>query len=201
MAKSAKKQTRNQSTSKTVIYLLIVMILVAVIVLGGLAIARLANQHNDEQDNAQDTNTASEILQTEEDLKDEEKVAQSSNDAKDRFEADERTKTTAEKDASGLNIAAPVVSFVGPSQDGAFIEAGGAIPNINEPEGTCTFVFSKGDTTLTASGGILPGASYISCEAVKLEKAKFTSGTWNVKIQYKSNLSEGESEAQSFEIQ
>lgn len=200
MAKSAKKQKRNK-TSRNIIYLLIVMILVAIIVLGGLAIAKLAHKDEDEKDEAQDTNTASEILRTEEDLKDEDKVAQSSNDAKDRFDADERTKTETEKNAAGLNIAVPVVNFVGLSQDGAFIEAGGSIPNINEPEGNCTFVFTKGETSVTASSEILPGASYISCEAVKLEKSKFTSGTWNVKIQYKSNLSEGESETQSFEIQ
>ncbi len=198
MAKTTKKQTRNKS--KTIIYLLIVMILVAVIVLGGLTIAKLMRE-KDENDSVHDTNTASEILRTEEDLKDEEKVAQSSNDAKDRFDADERTKTVTEKNDAGLNIAAPVVSFVGLSQDGNYIEAGGAVPNINEPEGNCTFVFTNGDKTVTASSNILPGASYISCEAVKLEKAKFTSGTWSVKIQYKSNLSEGESETQSFEIQ
>ena len=81
------------------------------------------------------------------------------------------------------------------------VEAGGYISNINETEGSCTYVFTNGDTTVTANSGILPGPSYITCEAVSLEKAKFSNGSWTVKIQYKSNRSEGESETQSFEIQ
>jgi hypothetical protein len=132
-------------------------------------------------------------------LKDEEKVAESSNDAKDRFEADERTKTPVEKNSAGLNIAKPSVTYV--VNENGFVAAGGAIYNINETEGACTYIFTNGDKTITANSGILPNASYISCEAVRLEASKFDAGTWTVKIQYKSNTSEGESETQSIEIQ
>lgn len=197
MAKSA-KQKRN---SKTLVSIVIVMILVAVIVFGVFSIVKILRDKGDEKDNAQDTNTASEILKTEEDLKDEDKVAQAGNNAKDRLEADENNKPTVEQNAAGLNIATPVLNFVGLDQTGANVEAGGEIVNINELEGTCTFVFTKGDVSVTASSGILPGPNHIACESVKLERSKFTSGTWNVKIQYKSNRSEGESETQSFEIQ
>ena len=202
MAKSASKQKQNkQRTAKLALFILVAIILVAVIVFGIFAIAKIARDKEGKKDNAQNINTASEILRTEDDLKDEDKVAQAGNESKDRMEADERNKPTVEQNAAGLNIATPVVNFVGMSEDKSSIEAGGAITNINELEGNCTFVFTNGDTTVTASSGILPGPSYITCEAVKVDRSKFTNGTWNVKIQYKSNRSEGESDTQSFEIQ
>jgi hypothetical protein len=108
------------------------MILVAVIVFGVFSIVKILRDKGDEKDNAQDTNTASEILKTEEDLKDEDKVAQAGNNAKDRLEADENNKPTVEQNAAGLNIATPVLNFVGLDQTGANVEAGGEIVNINE---------------------------------------------------------------------
>ena len=73
MAKSASKQTHNQKTAKLLVSIVIAMILVAVIVFGAFAIAKIARDRNSEKDSSQDTTTASEILQTEDDLKDEDK--------------------------------------------------------------------------------------------------------------------------------
>ena len=197
MAQKQTKTNKNNFTKHAVLSI-IGMILMAVLVLGIILFFEHSKFKETESDNASDTNTASNILQTEEDLKDEEKVAESSNDAKDRFEADERTKTPVEKNSAGLNIAEPAISYV--AKEDGFIVAGGAIYNINETEGTCTYIFTNGDKTVTANAGILPNASYISCEAIRLEQSKFSAGTWSVKIQYKSNTSEGESETQSVEI-
>jgi cytoskeletal protein RodZ len=203
MAKDTKSKNKNSSnTIRNVAIFGGAVILVAVLVFSAFVLIRqyqLAKEG--EKDNASDTNTASEILKTEEDLKDEDKVAQSSNDAKDRFEEDEDRKaaTTVEQDASGLNIAKPELSYV--AEENGFIVAGGAITNINETEGSCTYVFTKDGAKVTQTAGILPNANYISCEAVRVEKSKFTSGTWTVKIQYKSNKSEGESETQTITIQ
>lgn len=197
----AQKQKRNKNTSKNIIIFILSVLLIAALTFGVIVFIKQIKSDNSksDQDNALDQNTADTELKTEEDLKDEDKVAKSSNDAKDRMEADEKVKSQTKQDESGKNIAEPVVSFV--SEEDDKIAAGGAIYNINESGGTCTYIFSKGDTNITASAGILPNPSYISCETVRVDKAKFTKGTWQVKIQYKSNLSEGESETQSITIQ
>ena len=193
----AKKQT---FSAKTVVGLIIAMIFVAAITFGVMVIIRQIQVNNhDEQANAQDINTADTPLKTEEDLKDEKKVAQSSNDAKDRMDADERNKPVVEKNDAGLNIAEPIITFVA-AEDGQIV-AGGSIPNINETSGTCIYIFTKGDVTVTENAGILPNPSYISCETVRIPKSKFTNGTWSIKIKYKSNTSEGESETQTYTIQ
>ena len=197
----AKKQKRNKTASKNIVVFILAILLVAALTFGIMLLIQQiqSDQSKTEQDDAQDRNTANTALQNEEDLKNEDKVTQSSNDAKDRMEADEQAKTPAKQTESGLNIAEPVVSFVA-EEDGK-IAAGGAIYNINESGGKCTYVFTKGDQSVSATAETLPNPSYISCETVRVDKTKFTSGTWQVKIQYKSNLSEGESEAQSITIQ
>jgi cytoskeletal protein RodZ len=197
----AKKQKRNKNTSKNIIIFILSVLLIAALTFGVIVFIKQIKSDNSksDQDNALDQNTADTELKTEEDFKDEDKVAKSSNDAKDRMEADEKVKSQTKQDESGKNIAEPVVSFV--SEEDGKIAAGGAIYNINESGGTCTYILSKGDTDITVSAGILPNRSYISCETVRVDKAKFTKGTWQVKIQYKSNLSEGESETQSITIQ
>ncbi|MCQ2571041.1 MAG: hypothetical protein MJ154_02225 [Candidatus Saccharibacteria bacterium] len=193
------KKQNKKTASKDITIFILAVLLVAAITFGVVALIKQSQpKETGEKDSAQDKNTASEILKTEEDLKDEDKVAESSNDAKDRMEADEKVKVPAEIDESGLIIAKPEISFV--AEEGDKIAAGGAIYNINESEGTCTYVFSKGDSTITASTKILPNPGYISCETARIERSKFTSGTWSVKIQYKSKTAEGESETQTYTI-
>lgn len=194
-----KNKKQNKTATKDISVFILAVLLVAAITFGVVALIKQSqSKENGEKDSAQDKNTASEILKTEEDLQDEDKVADSSNDAKDRMEADEKTKVPVETDESGLIIANPEISFV--AEEGNKIAAGGAIYNVNESEGTCTYIFSKGDSTITASTKILPNPGYISCETARIEKSKFSSGTWNVKIQYKSNTAEGESETQTYTI-
>ncbi len=179
-------------------------LLTAIIVCGVFALINHNQQkdNNTQQSNATlvDTSPVQDIIKTESDLHDEEKVTEASNDAKDRMEADDARASaqTVERDDTGKKIAKPVVSFV--SAETNEVIASGIVPNINELEGGCTFVFTKDSATISQSSNILPGPSYISCETVHIDKSKFTSGTWTVKIQYKSNTAEGESEAQTIQI-
>ncbi len=196
----AKKQKRNKKTaSKYIIGFILAVLLVAALSFGVIVFMKQMQADKNEKDSAKDRNTANEILKTEEDLKDENKVAESSNNAKDRMEADEQVKTVIEQDDSGLIIANPEISFI--AEEGDNIAIGGAVPNINETGGTCTYVFEKDSTTVTASAKTLPNPSYISCETARIDKSKFTSGVWSVKIVYKSNNAEGASEAQSYTVQ
>lgn len=196
--------TKKQKTSKTafkyIIGIVFAVLVVAAVTCGVIAFMRqLEHEKDKEKDNAQNRNTASDILKTEDDLKDEEKVAESSNTAKDIMDAEAEQKTVVEQDDSGLKIAKPEISFI--ADENGQIAVGGQVTNINETEGTCTYVFTKGDSEVSASAGILPNPSYISCETARIDKSKFTSGVWSVKIEYKSKTAEGASEAQNFTIQ
>ncbi len=190
----AKKQKLQEKSSKNIVIFTLAILAVAAISFGVIVLVKQIQ--SDKSKEASKPQESGNVLQTEEDLKDEEKVAAASNDAKDRFEADQEKKTEVEHNESGLKVAKPVINFVADGDDK--VEVGGDIPNINELEGTCTYEFTKGDSVITISKGILPNPSYISCEAASIEKTKLSSGTWNIKIKYKSNTSEGESEAQTY---
>ena len=196
----AKKQTRNKTASKNIIVFILAVLLVAALSFGIIILIKQMQSDKAEKDSAQDKNTASNTL-SEEDLADDDKVTEFSNNAKDRMDADEEAKadTTVDQDETGLKIAKPEISFI--AEEGDKIAVGGEIININETGGTCTYIFTKGDSVVSASTGTLPNPTYISCETARIDKSKFTSGTWSVKIQYKSNNAEGESEAKSYTIQ
>ena len=200
MAKN-KKKSKHISDIFTFI---IAAILVAVVVFG-IVVMISQNQPSEpeKQQDARNTNTASDIIKNEEDLKDEEKVAESSNDAKDRAEAqarnEEEDKKTVVQTESGLKVAKPNINYV--AQEGEYIVVGGDVSNINETGGKCTIVFSQGSKTESITTNTLPNPSYVSCEAARIEKSKLSAGEWKVKIQYKSNYAEGESETQNYTVQ
>lgn len=200
MAKN-KKKSKHISDILTFV---IAAILVAVVVFGIVVMIRQNSPTESEQPKeARNINTASDTLKTEEDLKDEDKVAESSNDSKDRAEAqarnEEEDKKTVAQTESGLKVAKPNINYI--AQEGDFIVVGGDVSNINETGGKCTIVFSQGSKTESVTTDTLPNPSYVSCEAGRIEKSKLSAGEWKVKIQYKSNYAEGESEAQNYTIQ
>jgi len=201
------KNKKTKKLLKNIFTTLIAIILIGAIVLGVLLLFRQNESETPkpqkQQDYARDTNTASEKIRTEEDLKDEEKVGEASNDTKDRQEADSRTdaeiKASAKKNSAGLLVAEPEITYVA-NEDGDTL-VGAEVRNLNETGGSCTFTFKKGSTTTSVTTGVNAGPSYVSCEAARFEKGKLTSGTWSVTVKYKSNSAEGESEAQSYTIQ
>lgn len=201
MAKN-KKKSKHISDILTFV---VAAILVAVVVFGVVVmIKQNSPSESPKQEDARDTNTASDILKTEEDLKDENKVAESSNDSKDRAEAqarnEEEDKKTVAQTESGLKVAKPMITFIDGNEPDAVV-VGGEVSNINETGGKCTIVFTKGSDVVSVSTNTLPNPSYVSCEAGRIEKSKLSAGNWTVKIQYKSNYAEGESEAQNYTIQ
>lgn len=130
------------------------------------------------------------------------------NDAKTLTEASEAARQNVEKNTAGLKIAKPIVSFAGYGGDANGINknqvvVGGYISNIQDSEesgGKCTFVFTKGAQTVTEIGGILPSAKTTTCASLTMNSSRFSSGTWKVKIQYKSKYAEGESETFEFTL-
>ena len=75
------------------------------------------------------------------------------------------------------------------------------ITNVVETEGICNYIFTKDSTSVTKTTKVLPNAKNTVCEAVVLEKGSLSAGQWKVRLEYKSNLSEGVSETQTFTIQ
>ena len=202
MAKN-KKKSKHISDILTFV---IAAILVAVIVFGVVIMIRQNSPSESEQPKeARNTNTASDIIQTEEDLKDEDKVAESSNDAKDRAEAqarnEEEDRRSVEQTPSGLKVAKPMITFVDNSHNPNFIDVGGDVSNINEEGGKCTIIFTKGSDVVSVTTNTLPNAGGVVCATGSIEKSKLSAGKWSVKIQYKSNYAEGESEAQSYTVE
>lgn len=201
------KNKKTKKLLKNIFTTIVAIILIAAIVLG---IILLFRQNDDkspkpqsQSDYARDVNTASDKVKTEEDLQDENKVAENSNDAKDRQEADSKTeeevRAAAKKTESGLIVAEPEITYVADENGDTLV--GAEVRNINETGGSCTFTFTKGSTSTSVTTGVNAGPSYISCEAARFAKGKLTSGTWSVTVKYKSNNAEGESEAQSYSVQ
>ena len=201
MAKNKKRKNRLSD----IFTFIIAAILVAVVVFGiVIMIQQNSPSEGPKQQDARNINTASDALKTEEDLKDENKVAESSNDSKDRAEAqarnEEEDKKTVAQTTSGLKVAKPMITFIDGNEPDAVV-VGGEVSNINETGGKCTIAFTKGSDVVSVSTNTLPNANYVSCEAGRIEKSKLSAGEWKVKIQYKSNYAEGESEAQSYTVQ
>jgi len=196
----AKKQKRNKTASKNIILFIFAVLLVAAISFGIIVLIKQMQADKSEKNDTRDKNTASNELK-EEDLNNEDKVAEASNNTKDRMEADEQAKadTTVDRDESGKKIAKPEISFL--QLDGDKVAVGGAIYNLNETGGECLYSFTKSGANLEFRADVLPNPSYISCSTMQIDKTKFTTGVWSVKIKYKSNTAEGESEAKSITIQ
>ena len=199
------KNKKRKKYSSDILTFIIAAILVAIVVFGIVVMIRQNSPSEpDKQIDARNNNTASDIIKTEEDLKDENKVAESSNDSKDRAEAqarnEEEDRKTVEQTSSGLKVAKPIITFID-DHEADVIAVGGEVSNINEAGGKCTIVFTKGSAVVSVATNTLPNASYISCEAGRIEKNKLSAGEWKVKIQYKSNYAEGESEAQNYTVQ
>ena len=199
------KNKKRKNHLSDIFTFIIAAILVAVVVFGiVIMIQQNSPSEGPKQQDARNINTASDTLKTEEDLKDENKVAESSNDSKDRAEAqarnEEEDKKTVAQTTSGLKVAKPMITFIDGNEPDTVV-VGGEVSNINETGGKCTIVFTKGSDVVSVSTNTLPNANYVSCEAGRIEKSKLSAGEWKVKIQYKSNYAEGESEAQSYTVQ
>ena len=124
------------------------------------------------------------------------------NDAKDRLEEDSKDQTTTKTNSDGLKVATVVINYAGKDGSTGKIVAGGTVSNLVETAGTCTYTFTGANgTVVTETSGVLPSAKSTPCEGVSVDISKFAGSTdWTVKLSYKSDYAEGESETQSFKI-
>lgn len=91
----------------------------------------------------------------------------------------------------------PVISRISQDSDTVFVRA--YVSTFDE--GQCALEMTKGTTTVTDSSGVSPQPSYLQCDGFDVDKSEFGAdykGQWSVKVIYKLNGQEYESQPQNF---
>ena len=104
------------------------------------------------------------------------------------------------KNEAGLKIA-EVYASGGYDAQNSQVYASGVITNVVNNTGTCTYTFTNGSETITETSEVLPSPKETICASVNLDKSRFTSGSWSVTLNFKSDYAEGTSNATTFTIQ
>lgn len=201
MAKTKIQTTR--SNKHTAMMIIGGVFLVAVLCFGALAGIKMANKDEKaviEESDINTANTENEQKQSTPESDIDENYTTPGNEAKAKNdELEKRQHQQVERNESGLKKAN--VLLHDPYVVGQKTVISSTITNIVETEGTCSYIFTKDTQSVTKITSVLPNAKNTVCEAVVLEKGSLGSGEWKVRLEYKSNLSEGVSETQTFTIQ
>lgn len=120
-------------------------------------------------------------------------------DFKNQAEAASKEQEVAKNEA-GLKIAEVYVSG-GYDVQNSQVYASGVITNVVNNTGTCTYNFTNGSETITETSEVLPSPKETVCASVNLDRGRFTNGSWNVTLTFKSDYAEGTSDATTFTIQ
>lgn len=190
---------KKQKTKKRFNYLKIII----PVVLAGAIIWGIFVLMSELSKNANTTNnTGNSTVEVEEDPIKSEDPGDTDNitDDKDISGGSDKPETPTKNPDTGLNNATVEITNAG--VDGNEIYAGGQVTNVTESTGTCTYIFTNSSTgsTVTETSSVLPNSSYTVCAAVNVSKSKFSAGTWEVVLKYKSTNSAGESASESFKI-
>ncbi len=186
-------------TSKTIFRIISLILLVAVISFGALTGLKLYQDANQEtEDDTTNINTADVDNNSIQSAKPtDEKTTTPGNDAKAKTEELEKQQSKeVKKNENGLRVANVVLNEPYRADNKIIISS--TITNIVETEGNCTYIFTNGPSSITKKTQVLPNAKNTVCEAVVLEKNDLSAGKWKVRLEYKSKLSEGVSETQTF---
>ncbi|MBR6134215.1 hypothetical protein IKQ38_01920 [Candidatus Saccharibacteria bacterium] len=203
--KNTKKYSKNREKT-SVFSVLLSVALVAVIVFGVLVLF----DESKVDDNSATDETETSDVKPDKDNKDNNNTApisdksddsnnadeNSSYDTKDAYEQEHKT-SGVEINDNGKKIATPYVSI---NQNSELVIVSARISNFKEEGGSCTYTISKGTESKIYTKDILPDPKAMVCEALQLKKNELSSGEWTVKVEYKSNTAEGQSEAQKFTI-
>ena len=203
MVKTKIKHRKKVSQKHTVLMVFGGVFLVAVLCFGALAgVKIIKNSKEPKVEEISDTNTA-EVEERRNTPAPQQAIDENyttpGNEAKAKTDELEKKQQQVEKNESGLRVANVVLNTPYVAGDKTIISS--VLTNIVEIEGTCSYIFTKDGQSVTKITSVLPNAKNTVCEAVVLEKGSLSSGKWNVRLEYKSNLSEGISETQTFTIQ
>jgi len=195
---SYKKKNQSRQANPYAIAALFLVVLVAV---GGLFAYKQLSEQNRKDDepvaDARNINTAN--IADNIDGEGETDTGNSADAKEQAMKAAEEKE--AEKNDAGLKIAEVYIANVGQDTNSNVIFASGVITNVVNNSGSCTYTFTNGSQTVTATGEVLPSAKETICSNIEVSTSQFSAGDWTVKLNFKSDYAEGESDATTFTIQ
>lgn len=80
----------------------------------------------------------------------------------------------------------PVIVVAGLDIGGATVSASGYVAGIIENNGTCTFLFTNGQSNVTLTSSGISDVRTTSCGLVEAPASRFSSGSWGVTLTYLS---------------
>lgn len=73
------------------------------------------------------------------------------------------------------------------------VSASGFVSNVVESNGSCSYVFTNGPSSVTKTSTTLTNANSTTCKTVQFNASELGAGTWNVQLKYSSPTSTGSS--------
>ena len=187
------KKSKQKSSGPSFIAIFCAMFGVAVVVFGGLSIYHLANKPKNNETQVDNINTAEVVNNPTETSGDENR--DDIKDIKDLI--DEGSQKPEVEVADGLKVPTFDVTI---RQNNGMTIISGKVTNFIETDGSCTYILT-GPTTKNISKSVLPDPKYTVCEALVFNHGELATGSWQVKVEYKSQTAGGVSETQTFTIQ
>lgn len=102
-------------------------------------------------------------------------------------------------DNQGRIKVSPLITSVDSTSDNQ-VRVYGSVSGIVENNGSCTFIFTKGISTLTKVISAAADATTTRCLPLSLAKSELEKGTWHVNLTYSSQKATGGSDNVSFEV-
>lgn len=186
------KKQHKKSTEPSFLSIFGVILCVAVLTFVGLVLYHEANKKPTQQDSEPGNINTAEVKV------DSNESEQSSDvkDIKDLIE-EENQKPEVEIAENGLKIPSFDVSV---RQNNGMTIISGKVTNFIETGGSCTYTLS-GPAVKSYTKEVLPDPKYTVCDALIIKSGELANGSWQVKVEYKSQTAGGISEAQTFTIQ
>lgn len=116
--------------------------------------------------------------------------------------ADETPVPTAEPAPSGdpLGDVAVDITYLEINPDSGAVDASAVLVGRVEEGGTCVLRLVRGDALVTAESAAAPDAQSTQCGLITIERDRLASGSWLASVQYRSASGEIESAAQEIEV-
>ena len=195
MPTKTKRSNKKQQNNHHFLMIFSATLLVAVLVFGGLSVYHMLNTEQIDNSTKTDNNTAEVYEKAENNTPSGEDESTDVVDIKDLMD-EAAQKPEVEISDSGLKV--PVFDLSVRQNNGITVISG-KVTNFIETGGSCIYTLT-GVSTKSYTKSILPDGKYTVCDALIFESGELASGTWSVKVEYKSNTAGGVSETQTFTI-
>lgn len=116
----------------------------------------------------------------------------------DKAKEDQYKKDQERKSATPTSNVTPVITYAG--QYNGMVEVSALVNGIFEEGGQCHITFTQNQSTIVRDTAGIKNVSNTSCQSVRIPDNQFSKGTWSVKVEYKSSVSNGTSKSVSFDV-